>query len=260
MTTDVGFVKSQLNQVKRVIAIPTYYESETVPILLRKLVKYLNQTDAILIIDDSPLDVYNLTRSNVLKSIESPHCSLFFLPSLNKSGRGAAIRRGMIVATEMFPQFEFFLECDADGSHQAVDINRVLNSSTKFDLVIGSRYLPKSKIHGWSITRKIFSRVLNVLIPNLFKIPVKDVTNGLRRYSKLSVSKIIAKIPINLGFTYLTEQALIVSQHRLPILEVDIQFAERVAGISSVTWKEIFNSLRGVMYLWFRTLRNGYNE
>jgi len=260
MTTDVGFVTSQLSQVKRVIAIPTYYESDTVPVLLCKLVKYLNETDAILVIDDSPSDVFNLTKSNVLKAIGNPYCSLFFLPSSIKSGRGAAIRRGMIAATEMFPQFEFFLECDADGSHQALDINRVLNSSTKFDLVIGSRYLPKSKIYGWSITRKIFSRVLNLFIPYLFKIPVEDVTNGLRRYSRLSVSKIVAKIPINLGFTYLTEQALIVTQHRLPILEVDIEFAERLAGISSVTWKEIFNSLRGIMNLWFRSLRNKSDE
>jgi dolichol-phosphate mannosyltransferase len=260
MTTDAGFVTSQLNQVKRVVAIPTYFESDTVQILLRELVKYLTKTDAIFIIDDSPSDIYNITKSNVLNTIGSPQCSLFFLPSSNKSGRGAAIRRGMIAATEMFPQFEFFLECDADGSHQAIDINRVLNSSTKFDLVIGSRYLPKSKIYGWSIERKIFSRMLNILIPNLFKIPVKDVTNGLRRYSRLSVTKIISKVPINLGFTYLTEQAYIVSQHRLPILEVDIEFAERVAGISSVTWKEISNSIKGIINLWFRALRNDFNE
>lgn len=256
MSTEVGFVTSPQNQVKRVIAIPTYHESETVPVLLQELIKYLNKTDAILIMDDSPSAIYEITKSNVLQKIKSSNCSIFFIPSLNKNGRGGAIRLGMIAATEMFPKFEFFLECDADGSHQALDIMRILNSSTKFDLVIGSRYLPKSNIFGWSITRKIFSRLLNLLIPRIFKIPVKDITNGLRRYSKSAVEKIITKIPINLGFTYLTEQALIVTQNRLLILEVEIDFAERIAGYSSVTLKEVFNSLKGILNLWVRTLRD----
>lgn len=255
MIFDVGIETAQPSQIKRVIAIPTYYESATVPTLIKELVKDLDQYDAIFIMDDSPLDTYNLTKSNVLESIESSRCALYFLPSTNKSGRGAAVRRGMLAAVEMFPKLEYFLECDADGSHQAIDIIRVLNTKAEFDLVIGSRYLPESRILGWSITRRIFSRVLNVLIPKLFKIPVKDVTNGLRRYSKIAVTEIISKTPINLGFTYLTEQAFIVCKNRLLVFEVHIEFAERIAGSSSVTWKEVFNSLKGIVNLRFRTLR-----
>lgn len=255
MIFDVGIETVQPNQIKRVIAIPTYYESATVPTLIAELVKDLDQSDAIFVMDDSPLDAYNLTKSNVLESIKSSKCSLYFLPSTYKSGRGAAVRRGMLAAVEMFPKLEYFLECDADGSHQATDIIRVLNTKAEFDLVIGSRYLPESRILGWSLSRRIFSRVLNVLIPKLFKIPVKDVTNGLRRYSKIAVTEIISKTPINLGFTYLTEQAFIVYKNRLLVFEVHIEFAERIAGSSSVTWKEIFNSLKGIVNLRFRTLR-----
>ena len=255
MIFDVGIETAQPNQIKRVIAIPTYYESATVPKLIAELVKDLDQNDAIFVMDDSPLDTYNLTKSNVLESIKSSKCSIYFLPSTHKSGRGAAVRRGMLAAVEMFPRLEYFLECDADGSHQAIDINRVLSAKAEFDLVIGSRYLPDSRILGWSITRRFFSRVLNSLIPKLFNIPVKDITNGLRRYSKVAVSEIISKTPINLGFTYLTEQAFIVCKSRLLVFEVHIEFAERIAGSSSVTWKEVFNSLNGIVNLRFRTLR-----
>lgn len=255
MIDDVRFEKKQTNQIKRIIAIPTYCESDTLPILISELFEYLNETDVILVIDDSPIDIYKCTKSNVLKNIDQLKCSLFFLHSTKKNGRGAAVRRGMLTALEMFPVFEYYLECDADGSHRAKDINKVLNANQEIDLVIGSRYLPDSQIVGWSTTRKIFSRALNFLIPKLFKIPVKDITNGLRRYSKNAVTRIISQSPINLGFTYLTEQAFIVSKSKLLILEIHIEFAERIAGSSSVGWKEVFASFNGILNLWVRTLR-----
>ena len=39
MIFDVGIETAQPNQIKRVIAIPTYYESATVPKLIAELVK-----------------------------------------------------------------------------------------------------------------------------------------------------------------------------------------------------------------------------
>ncbi len=67
MIFDVGIETVQPNQIERVIAIPTYYESATVPTLIAELVKDLDQNDAIFVMDDSPLDTYNLTKSKVLE-------------------------------------------------------------------------------------------------------------------------------------------------------------------------------------------------
>lgn len=245
-----------LDSIKRVIVIPTYHESETLPLLVAELAKSLSDSDAVLVLDDSPLDIFEDTKLKTQIRVGNSNCHLLFESSKSKGGRGAAVRRGMLFAAERFPNLEFLLECDADGSHQAHDIIRVLNLAQNYDLVIGSRYLSESKILGWSKMRKIFSRLLNTLIPQIFRLPVKDVTNGLRRYSKVAVKLIISKTPINLGFTYLTEQAYIVNQNRLLILEIPIEFAERVAGVSSVTWREILNSLKGVINLRLKTLRN----
>ena len=249
-----------LNSIKRVIVIPTYHESETLPALVAELAKSLSVSDAVLVLDDSPLDVFEDTKLNTQIQVGNSNCHLLFESSKFKGGRGAAVRRGMLFAEERFPNLEFLVECDADGSHQAHDIIRVLNAAQNYDLVIGSRYLSESKILGWSKPRKILSRLLNTFIPQLFRLPVKDITNGLRRYSKVAVKLIISKTPINLGFTYLTEQAYIVSQNRLLIVEIPIEFAERVAGVSSVTWKEILNSLKGVLTLRLKTMRSEINE
>jgi dolichol-phosphate mannosyltransferase len=171
------------------------------------------------------------------------------LNSDKKLGRGAAVRRGMLSCQKYFPNLEYFIECDADGSHQVSDIIKLKDYPSKVDLVIGSRYLPTSQIIGWSVQRKIFSRLLNFVIPRLLRVSIKDITNGLRRYSPEAIEHILKVKPLNSGFTYLSEQIVIVHTKGLSILELPIIFIDRVSGKSTVTYKEIFNSIKGVLLL-----------
>ena len=55
--------------------------------------------------------------------------------------------------------------------------------------------------------------------------------------------------PINKGFTYLSEQAFVIHSSQLKLAEIPITFVERVAGRSTVTWREVLTSLRGVLSL-----------
>jgi dolichol-phosphate mannosyltransferase len=77
-------------------------------------------------------------------------------------------------------------------------------------------------------------------------VPVSDITNGLRRYSKAAIEKILQTKQENSGFIYLSEQALIVKNSNLLITEIPIIFVDRTLGTSTVTWREISNSLIGV--------------
>jgi hypothetical protein len=83
----------------------------------------------------------------------------------------------------------------------------------------------------------------------MLNVPIKDITNGLRRYTPQSLRKILLQEPINSGFTYLSEQAFVIHASKLKIDEIPIMFVERIAGQSTVTWKEILNSLRGILFL-----------
>jgi dolichol-phosphate mannosyltransferase len=171
------------------------------------------------------------------------------LNSDKKLGRGSAVRRGMQYCRKHFSNLQYFIECDADGSHQVLDIVKLRDNQSKVDLIIGSRYLPQSQIIGWSIQRRVFSRLLNFTIPQVLRIPVRDITNGLRRYSPQSIDYILKVKQLNTGFTYLSEQILIVHTKGLSILELPIIFIDRVSGKSTVTYKEIFNSIKGILLL-----------
>jgi hypothetical protein len=83
----------------------------------------------------------------------------------------------------------------------------------------------------------------------MLNVPLKDITNGLRRYTPQALRQILLHDPINTGFAYLSEQAFVIHVNQLKINEIPIIFVERIAGHSTVTWKEIFNSLRGITFL-----------
>ena len=182
MTFITNYNLEQLNSIRCVIAIPSYNEVTSLPILIKKLSLVLNSEDAVLILDDSPLDNQAKIQSLVTNSFSESKGKLLFLNSNKKLGRGSAVRRGMQFCKKNFPNFKYFIECDADGSHQVLDIVKLRDYESTADLLIGSRYLKESQIIGWSMQRKIFSRLLNFMIPRLLQIPVKDITNGLRRY------------------------------------------------------------------------------
>ena len=47
------------NSIEVVIAIPSYNETATLPILIKELSPFMEASDAILILDDSELEIYN---------------------------------------------------------------------------------------------------------------------------------------------------------------------------------------------------------
>jgi dolichol-phosphate mannosyltransferase len=233
--------------VRKVIIIPSYKETLALPKMLAELREYLQETDAILIMDDSPEVIANEIDSLCKLALGKCAAKYHFLNHQGKSGRGSAIRRGIEYSLNVFPNLEFIIECDADGSHRPLDIVRVKEAKSRSHMLVGSRYLPDSKIVGWPISRRIFSKVLNSIIPRLLDIQLHDITNGLRRYSSRAAYEIINQPQKNMGFIYLSEQALIVKQHGLEMAEIPIDFIDRTEGSSTVTWREIAASVQGVV-------------
>ena len=231
------------------IVIASYNELEALPVLISKISPSLNQYQTIIIADDSPIEIRKDLIARCNQEFKSSTSKLDFSFASTKNGRGAAIYRGIKFAQETYGDFDNYIECDSDGSHRAEDIIRILNAENDVDLLIGSRYLSESKIIGWPISRTVFSKMLNLIIPKLLNVPCKDITNGLRRYSSRAVKILLESTPKNSGFIYLSEQAQLISTAKLTIAETPIIFENRIAGESTVGAKEILNSFIGVIKL-----------
>ena len=228
-------------QVLTVIVLPVFNEYTTLPIFIEDLLLNIDKNTAIVIVDDSKPKVLDASYKGI--------SHLHILENNHKQGRGAAVRQGMKYAVINFPNATCIIESDSDGSHLVSDIVKIINQPLDYDLLIGSRYLNESQIINWPLYRRFFSFLLNFIIPKLINVNSKDLTNGLRSYT-LGSARIILSHNNNInGFMNLSETAKILSKHELIIKEVPIKFTNRIAGKSSVTFKELYKSIKGLTYL-----------
>lgn len=229
------------------IIIPIYNEEDNIFKLLKAIIKKLPNCK-ITIVDDSK----NNNIQSVLKK-EKFRKNIMYIHRKNSRGRGSAVLSGFKKRLKKNTE-QIFIEMDADFSHKPSELkkNIKLFKNQKSDLLISSRYLPKSKIFHWSLSRRFFSKLSNILARIILNIEVTDYTNGFRIYSKEATKLIVKKCgKIGDGFIILSEILLILNINKFKINEVSSIFVNRVRGESSVNLKLIIQSFLGLIKLFF---------
>ena len=170
-----------------------------------------------------------------------------------KLGRGSAVIYGLKKALKI-RKISNFIEMDADMSHRPSEIKKNIKIFEKrsLDLLIASRYLKKSKIINWPISRKILSKCSNLIARFLLQVPISDYTNGFRIYSKRG-AKLISSSCGNIGdgFIVLSEIILTLNNRGFSIAETPSVFVNRERGESSVNLGLIFQSIIGLINLYY---------
>ena len=227
------------------IVIPAYKEDENILTLIRKIRKNINCL--IVVVDDSPdLKTKKIIFKNKIKNIR-------YYNRGKKSGRGSAIIFGFIKLIKIKKKLNCLIEMDADLSHSPSELKRNISYFYKnsLDLLIGSRYLKGSKIYGWPKSRRILSKLSNILSKVLLDVPINDYTNGSRFYSKPAAKTIVSKCnKTGGGFIILSEIVLILWKNNYQISEIKSIFKNRIRGESSVNLKLILESLLGLFKLY----------
>ena len=222
------------------IVIPAYNEKDNILKLVTEISKRINECE-IVIVDDSKEDkISELVRD--FKNIK-------YVFRGKKLGRGSAVLEGLDYLINN-SQAEIFIEMDADYSHDPLELkkNLVLHKENNYDLLISSRYLKKSKIINWPISRRIFSFLANKLARFLLGVPISDYTNGYRFYSKNAVKHITQNCgKIGDGFIILSEILVELYFNGFKVGETESKFVNRVRGESSVNFTEILNSFIGLL-------------
>ena len=227
------------------IIIPTFNEDKNIILLLRNIKKNI-PTASIAIVDDS--------KNNIMKQILKQNKfekSIKYFHRINCKGRGSAVLYGFRQLLKK-KKNQIFIEMDADFSHKPSELKKNIRlfQKKKIDLLIASRYLPKSRIINWPLSRKIFSKLSNILAKTLLNIDVKDYTNGFRIYSKKATRLITNKCgKIGDGFIVLSEILLVLNINKFKIHEVSTVFVNRKRGESSVNLRLVLQSFFGLIRL-----------
>ena len=228
------------------IILPTYNEKDNLPLIVWLIMKNMEREKynfEIIVVDDNSPDgteevardlqkIYG-TKKLVVKSREK------------KLGLGSAYIFGMTHATG-----NFIIIMDADMSHHPKFIPEFIRKQKEedYDIVTGTRYSGDGGVHGWNLKRKIISRGANYVTQVLLRPGVSDLTGSFRLYKKKVLEHLI-KSAVSKGYVFQMEMIVKAKQMGYTIAECPISFVDRFYGESKLGGNEIWQFIKGLMYL-----------
>ena len=99
----------------------------------------------------------------------------------------------------------------------------------------------------------VFSSTANIILEFLFKLKIKDYTNGYRFYSRRAINVLINKKKfVSEQFLILSEILIILNNKNFKINEIESVFVNRIRGESSVNLGLILNSFLSMLKLYWK--------
>ena len=163
------------DNVRVQIIVPTYKERDNLEPLVTQVDSYLKgQNYGILFVDDNSQD-----GSEELILSLSEHYPVESLIRKSERGLSSAVIDGIKKTNS-----DYVVLLDADGQHPFSLLPEIISNLHKYDLVLPSRYVEGGGTEGWSLKRKLVSRVAALLAKPLlpkFHDPASGFI-GFRRY------------------------------------------------------------------------------
>jgi len=216
------------------VILPTYREAENIANLIDEI-ENLQLNTSILVIDDSSPD----RTAEIVKNLQKKYSNILLCVRPQKRGLGTAITDGFKIFLSLKYWPRFIVTMDADYSHDPKVVPQLLSKmQSGCGIVIGSRYCRGGKIAGWPCTRKIISRIANVVAKFLVGLKLRDCTSGFRCYSTRFLKVAIGSLHSQ---TYeiqieTVRQAL---SRDFSVKETPILFVNRKRGKSKLTLAEV---------------------
>lgn len=227
--------------MKTLVVMPTYNEAQSLASTVAGLLTEITGVD-VLIVDDNSMDATAAIAESLAGS--SPRVSVLHRPI--KQGLGPAYLDGFRYAFSK--QYQIVVEMDADGSHQASDLQRILLATSDADLVIGSRWIDGGRVQNWPFSRLFLSRIGNLYARVMLGTEISDMTSGFRAYQASFLQNLIATPVSSQGYSFQVELAYRASKTGV-VREVPITFIERTEGRSKMTLGIVIEALAKIQ-LW----------
>lgn len=224
-----------------VIIIPTYNEIESLPRQIAGVRAVAPDVD-ILVVDDASPDGTGEWANGYAGHDDQVHV----LHRTSKEGLGVAYRAGFAWALDK--QYDVIVEMDADGSHRAEDLPKLLAHAGDHDLVIGSRWVRGGHVENWPAHRKFLSTNANRYVRLALGIGVKDATAGFRAYRADMLRKLDLPTVESQGYCFQIDMTWRTLLAGGDVMEVPITFVERDLGASKMSGSIIREALTKVTW------------
>lgn len=233
------------------IIIPTYNESENIKGILHSIKEHMPKNtivEAIVVDDNSPDGTGKIAEDYFESLKEKTRYTVNVINRKTRDGLSSAILNGVQQA-----KGKIVVVMDSDFSHPPQLIPKLVDvlKQSKTDIVVASRYLNGGSIQGWSIKRKIISKIATFIAKRGLGIKESDPMSGFFAFNK----DIIKGINFDaIGYKILLE--MIVKVKGVSIKEIPYTFSDRTNGKSKLGTKTILEYMHAVGKLY----RYGKNE
>lgn len=236
------------------VVIPTFNESENLALLASEIYSLHLGGIHIQIVDDNSPDGTGDLAEGLAKEYPG---QLSVLHRSGKLGLGTAYVQGFTAALNSGA--DIIVQMDADFSHPPEKIIELISQLTKYDVALGSRYVPGGGVdQRWPAWRKGLSAFGNIYAKTILQIPVNDATGGYRAWRRETLLGMpLQKIRSN-GYAFQVEMAYLAHKLGYAMVEVPFYFADRKWGTSKMSFSIQVEAARRVwqMLLEYRHLES----
>lgn len=171
------------------VIIPAYNEAECVGDVLASLRAIRGCQEIIVVDDGSTDDTAAKAEAAGARVIRHPY----------NRGYGASLKTGIMAC-----QTEWLVLCDADGQHQASDVEKIALALGACDMLVGARS-GASKQSLWRMPGKA---VLQTFARLWVNHPIPDLNSGLRGFRTQSIRDCLHLMPNGFSFTTTSTMAM----------------------------------------------------
>lgn len=233
---------------KILVFVPTYNEKDNVEKLFQEIMALGEGIDILFMDDNSPDGT-----GQVLDALAVKNKHLTVIHRKGKLGIGSAHREGIRWAYEH--EKDILITMDGDFSHPPQTIPLLLKEKDKADIVIGSRYVLKDGMEGWSFFRVFLTKVGHFLLLILLKLPY-DAKVAFRLYKLKSIPPALFDRVRSQGYSFFFESLFVLSYNKFKIVEVPLKSPVRTRGHSKMRLSDACQSFLLLLELFFDSLFN----
>lgn len=233
---------------RTLVCVPTYDERENVGPLIEQISALNLDLDLMFIDDNSPDGTGQLLDELASKF---PRLTVIHRPA--KNGIGSAHQDGIARAYDL--GYDTLVTMDCDFTHSPTDIPAMLDKARTCDIACGSRHTGRESLPGWSLTRRIMTKLGHQLTKRALRIRY-DATGAFRVYRLKQVPRELFTLVSSRGYAFFFESMFVFDRNGMNIGEVPIVLPSRTAGHSKMSYGEIVRSLKQIAALFWAERRN----
>lgn len=233
---------------RTLITLATYNELENLPRLVDEIFAAVPDADLLVIDDNSPDGTGKWCDERGAGDVR-----VKCLHRAGKLGLGTATIAAMQYAIEH--DYDYMVNLDADFSHPPRNLPQLIaglgerneRGDWRYDVMIGSRYIPGGKIEGWPVKRHVMSRCVNLYARCLLGLSPRDCSGAFRAYRVELLRKLDFTAIRSRGYSFQEEILWLLKRAGARFGETPITFVERQFGQSKINSKEAYAAL-GVIF------------